>query len=84
MLFRSELLNITEKLDIEREKLLKDWIYQGISAGMQIFEGITDAVKIKALIKSLAKGVKEVTTKTRSSKGKTIWQDETIKEIFKE
>lgn len=80
----NELLNITGKLDIEQERLLKDWIYQGINAGMQIFEGITDIVKIKALIKSLAKGVKEVTTKTRSSKGKTIWQDETIKEIFKE
>lgn len=80
----NELLNITGKLDIEQEKLLKDWIYQGINAGMQIFEGITDVVKIKTLIKSLAKGVKEVTTKTRSSKGKTIWQDETIKEIFKE
>ena len=53
----NELLNITRKLDIEQEKLLKDWIYQGINAGMQIFEGITDVVKIKALIKSLAKGV---------------------------
>lgn len=80
----NELLNITGKLDIEQERLLKDWIYQGINAGMQVFEGITDVVKIKALIKSLAKGVKEVTTKTRSSKGKTIWQDETIKEIFKD
>ena len=71
----NELLNITGKLDIEQERLLKDWIYQGINAGMQIFEGITDAVKIKALIKSLAKGIKEVTTKTRSSKGKTIYRD---------
>ena len=71
----NELLNITGKLDIEQERLLKDWIYQGINAGMQIFEGITDVVKIKALIKSLAKGVKEVTTKTRSSKGKFVRLD---------
>ena len=59
----NELLNITGKLDIEQEKLLKDWIYQGINAGMQIFEGITDVVKIKALIKSLAKGPNIVTGK---------------------
>ena len=30
----NELLNTIGKLDIEREKLLKDWIYQGIKAGM--------------------------------------------------
>ena len=44
-------------LDIKEQQLLKDWIYQGIHAGVALLEGVTDIVKIKALIKAASKGV---------------------------
>ena len=47
----------------EERTLLKDWIYQGVHAGVALLEGITDIVKIKALIKAASKGIKEVITK---------------------
>ena len=48
---------------------------------MAIFEGVTDVVKIKALMKALSKGAKEVITK-KVRKGKTGWSEQWIKELF--
>ena len=39
--------------------------YQGVHAGVALLEGVTDVVKVKALIKAAAKGLKEVITKSR-------------------
>ena len=77
----NELMKITGDLDIRERTLLKDWIYQGVHAGTAIFESVTDIVKIKALMKALSKGAKEVITK-KVRKGKTGWSEQWIKELF--
>ena len=60
----NELIKITGDLNIRERTLLKDWIYQGVHAGVALLEGVTDVVKIKALIKAASKGIKEVITKS--------------------
>lgn len=70
-------------LDIKEQQLLKDWIYQGVHAGVALLEGVTDIVKIKALIKAASKGLKEVITK-RGKKNQGEWTEETIRELFKD
>lgn len=70
-------------LDIKEQQLLKDWIYQGVHAGVALLEGVTDIVKIKALIKAASKGLKEVITK-RGKKDQGEWTEETIRELFKD
>lgn len=70
-------------LDIKERELLKDWIYQGVHAGVELLEGVTDVVKVKALIKAAAKGLKEVITK-RGRKDQGEWTEETIRELFKD
>ena len=60
----NELMKITGDLDIRERTRLKDWIYQGVHAGVALLEGVTDIVKVKALIKAAAKGLKEVITKS--------------------
>nr|DAK97091.1 MAG TPA: DNA pilot protein [Microviridae sp.] len=72
-----------KELDIKEQQLLKDWIYQGVHAGVALLEGITDIVKIKALIKAASKGLKEVITK-RGKKDQGEWTEETIRELFKD
>ena len=72
-----------KELDIKERQLLKDWIYQGVHAGVALLEGITDIVKIKALIKAASKGLKEVITK-RGKKDQGEWTEETIRELFKD
>lgn len=80
----NELFKTTGELDIKQKQLLKDWIYQGVHAGMELLEGVTDLVKIKALIKAASKGIKEVTNKRRTNHGKEGWSEEWIKEVFRE
>ena len=70
-------------LDIKEQQLLKDWIYQGVHAGVALLEGVTDIVKVKALIKAASKGLKEVITK-RGKKDRGEWTEETIRELFKD
>lgn len=70
-------------LDIKEQQLLKDWIYQGVHAGVALLEGVTDIVKVKALIKAASKGLKEVITK-RGKKDQGEWTEETIRELFKD
>ena len=43
----NELFKTTGELDIKQKQLLKDWIYQGVHAGVALLEGVTDLVKIK-------------------------------------
>lgn len=80
----NELIKITGDLDIRERTLLKDWIYQGVHAGVALLEGITDIVKIKALIKAASKGLKEVITKSRTKDGNGNWTEDTIRELFKD
>ena len=80
----NELFKTTGELDIKQKQLLKDWIYQGVHAGMALLEGVTDLVKIKALIKAASKGIKEVVNKRRTNHGKEGWSEEWIKEVFRE
>lgn len=80
----NELFKTTGELDIKQKQLLKDWIYQGIHAGVALLEGVTDLVKIKALIKAASKGIKEVIRKQHSSEGDKDWNETWVKEIFKE
>ena len=80
----NELFKTTGELDIKQKQLLKDWIYQGVHAGVSLLEGVTDLVKIKALIKAAAKGVKEVLRKQHNKEGNGDWSETWIKEIFKE
>jgi hypothetical protein len=80
----NELFKTTGELDIKQKQLLKDWIYQGVHAGVALLEGVTDLVKVKALIKAAAKGVKEVIRKQHNKEGKEDWNETWIKEIFKE
>jgi hypothetical protein len=80
----NELFKTTGELDIKQKQLLKDWIYQGVHAGVALLEGVTDLVKIKALIKAASKGIKEVVNKRRTNHGKEGWSEEWIKEVFKE
>ena len=70
-------------LDRKEKELLKDWIYQGVHAGVALLEGVTDIVKVKALIKAASKGLKEVITK-HGKKDKGEWTEETIRELFKD
>jgi hypothetical protein len=80
----NELFKTTGELDIKQKQLLKDWIYQGVHAGVALLEGVTDLVKVKALIKAAAKGVKEVLRKQHNNEGEGDWNETWIKEIFKE
>lgn len=80
----NELFKTTGELDIKQKQLLKDWIYQGIHAGVSLLEGVTDLVKVKALIKAAAKGVKEVIRKQHNNEGEGDWNETWVKEIFKE
>lgn len=80
----NELFKTTGELDIKQKQLLKDWIYQGVHAGVALLEGVTDLVKVKALIKAAAKGVKEVIRKQHNKEGEGDWNETWIKEIFKE
>lgn len=80
----NELFKTTGELDIKQKQLLKDWIYQGIHAGVELLEGVTDLVKIKALIKAASKGIKEVIQKKHNKESGGDWNETWIKEIFKE
>jgi hypothetical protein len=80
----NELFKTMGELDIKQKQLLKDWIYQGVHAGVALLEGVTDLVKVKALIKAAAKGVKEVLRKQHNSEGNGDWNETWVKEIFKE
>ena len=80
----NEFIKITGDLDIREKTLLKDWIYQGVHAGVALLEGITDVVKIKALIKAAAKGIKEVITRSGRKDKDGTWTEDTIRELFKE
>lgn len=80
----NELMKITGDLDIRKKTLLKDWIYQGVHAGVALLEGITDVVKIKALIKAASKGIKEVITRSGKKDKDGSWTEDTIRELFKD
>nr|DAF24304.1 MAG TPA: DNA pilot protein [Microviridae sp.] len=80
----NELFKTIGELDIKQKQLLKDWIYQGVHAGVALIEGVTDLVKVKALIKAAAKGVKEVIQKQHKNEGEGDWNETWVKEIFKE
>jgi hypothetical protein len=80
----NELFKTMGELDIKQKQLLKDWIYQGIHAGVELLEGVTDLVKIKALLKAASKGIKEVIQKKHNKEGDGQWSETWIKEIFKE
>ena len=80
----NEMYKIMGELDIKEKTLLKDWIYQGVHAGVALLEGVTDIVKEKALIKAEVKGIKEYTSKSRKSDGEGGWTEETIRELFKD
>ena len=80
----NELFKTMGELDIKQKQLLKDWIYQGIHAGVELLEGVTDLVKIKALIKAASKGIKKVIQKKHNKKEDGQWNETWIKEIFKE
>lgn len=80
----NELFKTMGELDIKQKQLLKDWIYQGVHAGVALIEGVTDLVKVKALIKAAAKGVKEVIQKQHNNEGEGDWSETWVKEIFKE
>lgn len=80
----NELFKTMGELDIKQKQLLKDWIYQGVHAGVALLEGVTDLVKIKALIKAASKGIKEVVNKRRTNHEKGEWSEEWIKEVFRE
>lgn len=80
----NELIKIRGDLDIRERTLLKDWIYQGVHAGVALLEGVTDIVKVKALIKAASKGLKEVITKSRKKDKDGSWTEDTIRELFKD
>lgn len=80
----NELYKTMGELDIKQKQLLKDWIYQGVHAGVALIEGVTDLVKVKALIKAAAKGVKEVIRKQHNNEGEGDWNETWVKEIFRE
>lgn len=81
----NEMYKITGELDIKQKTLLKDWIYQGVHAGVALLEGVTDIIKVKSLIKAAAKGMKQIiTTRKRGNNDKNDFDIETIKEIFKD
>jgi hypothetical protein len=80
----NELIKIKGDLDIRERTLLKDWIYQGVHAGVALLEGVTDIVKVKALIKAASKGLKEVITKSRKKDKDGGWTEDTIRELFKD
>lgn len=80
----NELIKIMGDLDIREKTLLKDWIYQGVHAGVALLEGVTDIVKVKALIKAASKGLKEVITKSRKKDKDGSWTEDTIRELFKD
>ena len=79
----NELFISLKDLDRKEKELIKDWIYQGVHAGVALLEGVTDIVKVKALIKAASKGLKEVITK-RGRKNEGEWTEETIRELFKD
>ena len=80
----NEMYKTMRELDIKEKTLLKDWIYQGIHAGVALLEGVTDLVKVKALIKAAVKGIKEYTSKTSKPNEEGGWTEETIRELLKE
>ena len=73
----NEPIKITGDLDIRERMLLKDWKYQGVHAGVELLEGVTDIVKVKALIKAASKGLKEVITKSGKKDKEGNWTEET-------
>ena len=79
MLFRS-----VSQSRYKAKTLLKDWIYQGVHAGVALLEGVTDIVKVKALIKAASKGLKEVITKSGKKDKDGSWTEDTIRELFKD
>lgn len=78
------LIKIMGDLDIREKTLLKDWIYQGVHAGVALLEGVTDIAKVKALIKAASKGLKEVITKSGKKDKDGSWTEDTIRELFKD
>ena len=80
----NELTKIMGDLDIRKKTLLKDWIYQGVHAGVALLEGVTDIVKVKALIKAASKGLKEVITRSGRKDEDGSWTEDTIRELFKD
>ena len=80
----NEMYKVIGELDIKERTLLKDWIYQGVHAGVALLEGVTDIVKVKALIKAAAKGLKEVITKSGKKNKDGSWTEDTIRELFKD
>lgn len=78
----NELIKITGELDIKQKTFIKDCVYQGVHAAMEIFNGVTDIVKIKALMKAGITGIKQV-TKQRSNTDNG-WIEQTIEEVFKQ
>lgn len=80
----NELIKIMGDLDIRERTLLKDWIYQGVHAGVALLEGVTDIVKVKALIKAASKGLKEVIIKSGKKDKDGSWTEDTIRELFKD
>ena len=73
-----------ESFKLVSKTLLKDWIYQGVHAGVALLEGVTDIAKVKALIKAASKGLKEVITKSGKKNKDGSWTENTIRELFKD
>lgn len=80
----NELFKTMGDLDIRERQLLKDWIYQGVHAGVALIEGVTDLVKVKALIKAASKGIKQVITKKVRHGKNGNWSESWVKELFNE
>jgi hypothetical protein len=80
----NELFKTMGELDIKERQLLKDWIYQGVHAGVALIEGVTDMVKVKALIKAASKGLKQVITKKVRHGKNGNWSESWVKELFNE
>ena len=52
--------------------------------GVALLDGVTDSVKVKALIKAASKGLKEVITKSGRKDKDGHWTEDTIRELFKD
>ena len=59
-------------------------VSQSRYAGVALLEGVTDVVKIKALIKAASKGIKEVITRSGRKDKDGSWTEDTIRELFKD
>ena len=53
-------------------------------SGVTLLEGVTDLVKVKALIKATSKGIKEVITRSGKKDKDGTWTENTIRELFKD